>query len=164
MSSQLKCGEQFVFSVPRSVGARRSIATMTFAAALVGGACRSSGSPTHRDPTVPDSKLPAVAAEYATGAFCRGEFECTFARRGATPMRFICGEIMVGIKPGVTRGALRSLLEPIGDVIGESSTSGNEKWFRVRVRPGTEREVLLHLYRDSRVRYAEPNWSRGGPR
>lgn len=91
-----------------------------------------------------------------------GYWQCTYIAPDKVVYPFQCGELLIGLKPGVNPDDLRDLFEAInGRPGGYRDWGPGYSWMEVHVTMRTERESLIRAKEDPRLRFA--NLSFTGP-
>jgi hypothetical protein len=140
------------------VHATRSILTATLAvAALAGAGCRSN------TPASPDDPNHGLSADWVrAGSFQYQGAQCTFTGPDNKPHLFACGELLVGLKPGLSAANVRDLVEAVsGTVTQDVDSRVSYAMIMIRVPTGSEQAAMLRLIADPRVRYANLNYTGG---
>jgi hypothetical protein len=69
-------------------------------------------------------------------------------------MPYVCGTILFGLQAGLSARDVADLIRAVSAEIVRD-TSDDWGWVSIRVAAGKEKEAVIRLLRDPRVRYAE---------
>lgn len=129
---------------------------MLAVAAPVGG-CRSNG------PSSPNDAEPGLSLDWVrAGSFQYEGNRCVFTGRDNKPRPFACGELLLGLQPGLAAVNVRDLVEAVsGTVTRDVRPQMYYSWIELRVPTGSEQVAMLRLVADPRVRYVNLNYTDG---
>lgn len=85
----------------------------------------------------------------------RSNGQCEFVSRGAiTGSKVECGVVLVGLAPGVQLADVLDFLTATPARVFDHGT-----FVRLEVSPGGEQVAIVRAFEDSRIAFAELNWS-----
>jgi hypothetical protein len=106
------------------------------------------------------------ASWYRAGSFTYADQQCFFDPPNPPPgtrtrLKFECGVIAVGLASGVRAGDLADLLSTVRGSILRDHSGGTFGSMVIRIPARSERDAVLRVLDDRRVRYASLNWVMG---